>query len=100
METEKPTLPTNQGREPAAKGPMKALVAGGIHYTRSGDGREELYALDVDPQEEMNVASFPDAREVLERFRDRLRTMLQVRPEHAVQTAGRRHTLALLPHLQ
>src|SRR5437763_15215470 len=46
METDKPTLLTNQGREPVANGPMKALVAGGMHYIRSGDGREELYALD------------------------------------------------------
>ncbi len=41
METDPPVLLTNQGREPVAKGPMKAMVAGGMHYIRSGDGREE-----------------------------------------------------------
>src|SRR5262249_54461200 len=45
METNKPILLTNQGREPAAKGAMKSLVAGGMHYIRSGDGSEELYVL-------------------------------------------------------
>ena len=51
METGTPLLLTNQGREPAAKGPMKSLVAGGMHYIRTGDGVEELYALDADPEE-------------------------------------------------
>ncbi len=32
----KPLLLANQGREPAAKGPMKSLVAGGMHYIRYG----------------------------------------------------------------
>ena len=45
METGKPLLLTNQGREPAAKGPMKSLVASGMHYIRDGDGLEELYVL-------------------------------------------------------
>jgi len=34
METGKPLLLTNQGREPVAKGPMKSLVAEGMHYNR------------------------------------------------------------------
>ena len=80
METDKPDLLTNQGREPAAKGPMKALVAGGMHYIRSGDGSEELYALEVDPEERTNLAGFPDARESLEGFRGALRSMLRRRP--------------------
>src|SRR5262249_46251028 len=42
METDKPLVLMNDGREPAAKGPMKSLVAGGMHYIRSGDGSEEL----------------------------------------------------------
>ena len=80
METEKPDLLTNQGREPVAKGPMKAMVAGGMHYIRSGDGTEELYALKADPEERMNLAGFPDARESLQGFRDALRSMLRRRP--------------------
>jgi arylsulfatase A-like enzyme len=87
METDKPTLLTNQGREPAAKGPMKAMVAGGMHYIRSGDGREELYALDSDPEELMNAAGYPDAQEVLQGFRDALRSMLRSRPSGDRQTA-------------
>ena len=49
METDKPELLTNQGREPAAKGPMKSLVARGMHYIRTADGLEELYMLRLRP---------------------------------------------------
>jgi arylsulfatase A-like enzyme len=80
METEKPTLLTNQGREPAAKGRMKAMVAGGMHYIRSGDGSEELYALDLDPEEQEDAATRPDAQEVLQGFRGYLRSMLPQGP--------------------
>ena len=77
METEKPELLTNQGREPAAKGPMKALVAGGMHYIRPGDGGEELYSLDRDPEERTNVAGIAEARGALEGFRAALRSMFR-----------------------
>jgi hypothetical protein len=80
MELERPALLANQGREPVAKGPMKAMVAGGMHYIRSGNGREELYALDSDPQEQTDAAGFPEAQEVLEGFRRGLRSMLQREP--------------------
>ncbi len=76
METGKPMLLTNQGREPVAKGPMSALVSGGMHYIRSGDGFEELYVLRTDPEERINLAGSPMAREILEGFRNRLATML------------------------
>jgi hypothetical protein len=79
METDKPTLLTNQGREPAAKGPMRSLVGGGMHYIRSGDGHEELYDLGSDPEERMDVAGMAEAREVLQHFRDGLRWMLRTR---------------------
>jgi arylsulfatase A-like enzyme len=69
METSKPMLLTNEGREPAAKGPLKSLVAGGLHYIRSGDGSEELFALKSDPEERLNLAGSPNAREALQRFR-------------------------------
>ena len=68
METDKPDLLTNQGREPAAKGPMKALVAGGMHYIRPGDGGEELYSLERDPEERTNLAGVAEARGSLEGF--------------------------------
>lgn len=79
METDRPTYLTNQGREPAAKGPMKGLIAGGMHYIRSGDGSEELYALSLDPDERTNVAHFRDAQEALEGFRGALRSILRTR---------------------
>jgi arylsulfatase A-like enzyme len=76
METEKPDLLTNQGREPAAKGPMQSLVAGGMHYIRSADWLEELYSLKSDPDERVNMAGSPSAAEVLTGFRTALRGML------------------------
>ena len=65
----------NQGREPVAKGPMESLVADGMHYIRTADGREELYFLKSDPEEETNVAGHSFAAEPLQRFRDLLRAM-------------------------
>jgi arylsulfatase A-like enzyme len=89
METGKPLLLTNQGREPAAKGPMKSLVAGGMHYIRSADGSEELYSLRSDPEERLNLAGSAPAREIVPRFRDLLAPMLRPRgrPEHGPTTA-------------
>jgi arylsulfatase A-like enzyme len=72
METGKPELLVNQGREPAAKGPMKSLIARGMHYIRSADGHEELYRLSYDPEERADVAGSPEARSILERFRETL----------------------------
>ncbi len=80
METDKPDLLTNQGREPAAKGPMKGLILAGMHYIRSGDGSEELYALEHDPEQETNLAGYADAQEALQGFRGALRSMLRRRP--------------------
>jgi hypothetical protein len=79
METEKPDLLVNQGREPAAKGPMQSLVAGGMHYIRSADWLEELYSLKSDPSERVNMAGSPSAAEVLAGFRTALRAMLRAR---------------------
>ena len=77
METGKPLLLTNQGREPAAKGPMKSLVAAGMHYIRDGDGLEELYVLKSDPEEQVNFAGAPNAQAALQRFRNTLSSMLK-----------------------
>jgi arylsulfatase A-like enzyme len=88
METDKPNLLTNQGREPAAKGPMKAVIAGGMHYIRSGDGSEELYSLAQDPEERSNVAGLAAAGQSLEGFRAALRSMLRRRPSGDGRTAS------------
>jgi arylsulfatase A-like enzyme len=77
METGKPEFFTNQGREPAAKGPMKSLVAGGLHYIRTADGLEELYILNIDPEEQFDVAGSPNSRTALERFRLAVPSMLK-----------------------
>ena len=79
METSQPLVLTNQGREPAAKGPMKAVVSRALHYIRAGDGSEELYSLSADPEERVNLAGAPTAREFLRGFRDRLAAMLRKR---------------------
>ncbi len=77
METAKPELLANQGREPAAKGPMTSLVAGGMHYIRTADGLEELYMLNSDPEEKFNIAGSPNVRAALERFRNTLGLVLK-----------------------
>jgi arylsulfatase A-like enzyme len=77
METGKPLGFVNQGREPVAKGPMKGLVAEGMHYIRMADGREELYFLKSDAEEQANLAGDSFAAEPLARFRTILRGMLK-----------------------
>ena len=77
METGKPLLLTNQGREPVARGPMKSLIGWGMHYIRAGDGLEELYSLSSDPEERNNVANLPKNEGTMVRFRNSLSSMLE-----------------------
>jgi arylsulfatase A-like enzyme len=79
METAKPEASANEGREPAAKGPMKAVVAAGMHYIRMGDGTEELFNLRSDVEEKSNLAGDPQTLPVLEQFRNILGLMLKKR---------------------
>jgi hypothetical protein len=72
METGKPEFLVNQGRDPATKGPMKSLIAQGMHYIRTADGREKLYRLSYDPEERVDMAASPVARPILQRFRETL----------------------------
>ena len=60
----------NQGRSPARLGPMTSLVARGYHYVLNGDGREELFDLDADPRERLDLAATPDAAPALRQFRE------------------------------
>jgi hypothetical protein len=48
-----------------------------MHYIRSADGLEELYALRSDPEEQLNTAGSPMARGILQGFRDHLAAMLR-----------------------
>jgi arylsulfatase A-like enzyme len=79
METSRPIGLMNQGREPVARGPMKAIVAEGMHYIRTADGREELYVLRTDPEETSDLAAYPFAAESLRQLRARLSAMFGAR---------------------
>ena len=79
METTKPELIINGGREPAAKGPMKAVVAAGMHYIRMADGSEELYNIDSDVDEKNNLATDLNMLPVLFESRNLLGLMLKKR---------------------
>jgi arylsulfatase A-like enzyme len=79
METGKPLLLTNQGREPVAKGSMQSLITSEMHYIRSADGTEELYSLKSDPEERTNLAGLATYRQTLLRCRTTLGSLLRKR---------------------
>ena len=79
METTKPELIINGGREPAARGPMKSLVVAGMHYIRMADGSEELYNIDSDVDEKNNLATDVNMWPVLYESRNLLGLMLRRR---------------------
>jgi len=60
---------------PTAKGAMQSLLDGDYHYIRNGDGREELYALNDDPEERHDLSQRDESRERLERFRAELKRL-------------------------
>jgi arylsulfatase A-like enzyme len=62
---------------PIARGDMQSLVVGDFHYIRNGDGREELYNLELDPWEDQDLAVTSDGSKLLPTFRDRLETHVQ-----------------------
>jgi arylsulfatase A-like enzyme len=61
---------------PTADGDVHAVLDSAWHYLRFPSGREELYAWRRDPQELVNLANSPAAREVLLRFRAALADFL------------------------
>jgi hypothetical protein len=72
---------TNQGRSPAAIGPLVALAAGDFVYIRNeGDGREELFDERDDPRELTNRARVAAMQPVLQRFRSLLQEMRALSP--------------------
>jgi arylsulfatase A-like enzyme len=67
-----PTRP-NQGRSPAARGPLISLAEGDFIYIRNEvDGSEQLFNERDDPEEVDDRANFPSMRPVLEKLRRRL----------------------------
>ena len=66
--------------EPLARGSMKSLVIGDMHYILNGDGVEELYDLSVDPEEERDLSGQPQSTAVLEQARFSLDSILSRSP--------------------
>jgi arylsulfatase A-like enzyme len=62
---------------PTAKGDMHSLIDNGHHYIRNGDGREELYALDLDPAERHDLSADREHRSLLEQLRTTLAEALR-----------------------
>jgi arylsulfatase A-like enzyme len=79
METTKPELLLNGGREPAAKGPMRAVVVAGMHYIQMADGTHELFNLEADVEEKANLANDVVFRPVLFELQNLLGLMLRRR---------------------
>ena len=46
--------------QPVSKGRMQSVVLDGVHYILNGDGSEELYDFDRDPQETQNLIDRAD----------------------------------------
>jgi arylsulfatase A-like enzyme len=66
----------NQGRSPAARGPLVSLAEGDFVYIRNeGDGSEELFDERDDPRELLNRAHVDVMQPHLRRFRARLDQM-------------------------
>ena len=59
-----------------ACGPMESLVSGGLHYIRNADGREELYDLQADPWETVNLVDTDVGRRTVSGLRMSLERML------------------------
>jgi arylsulfatase A-like enzyme len=70
--TPNPARP-NQGRSPAANGPLVSLAKGDFVYIRNeGDGGEQLFNQRLDPQEVDDRSRFESMHPVLAEFRNRL----------------------------
>jgi arylsulfatase A-like enzyme len=63
--------------EPATAGPMKALLKDCLHYILNGDGREELYNLETDPWERLDLSVSEDGRREIARLRRSLADILE-----------------------
>lgn len=72
---------------PIYRGAMQSLIADGYHYIRNGDGREELYDFERDPQERSNLSATPEGSLAVQRLRRRLPS--KTRPPASRVTANR-----------
>jgi arylsulfatase A-like enzyme len=61
---------------PVSKGDMQSLIFDRHHYIKSGDGREELYDIELDPWEKRNLADQKLMAPRVGAFRNHLRTLL------------------------
>ena len=59
-----------QETEPSRFGPMQAAFDDKFHYIRRGDGEEELYAYEMDVDEEHNLSNTPEGKAALTRLRE------------------------------
>jgi arylsulfatase A-like enzyme len=63
----KPWLP--EDLYPIAKGDMKSLVINQYQYIMNGDGSDELYNIDLDPAEKINLALNKRGQQLLPKYR-------------------------------
>lgn len=62
---------------PGMQGPMKSLILGNTHYIKNyGNGREELYDLERDPEERHDLANTAQGQQALSQLRATLDTIL------------------------
>jgi arylsulfatase A-like enzyme len=65
--------PDTHPQDPLSKGDMKSLVLDRKHYILNGDGREEVYDLESDPQENKDLAGTDEGRQIIQQFRPLLK---------------------------
>jgi arylsulfatase A-like enzyme len=81
-EVEGPAFTTpNQRHSPAFRGSMQSLVMDERMYIRNGDGVEEFYDLNRDPNQIDDIIESPGAQMILQRFRTKLDEMLEDVPK-------------------
>jgi arylsulfatase A-like enzyme len=73
-----PFVPQKQA--PVNKGDLKALIMDRYHYIKNGDGSEELYDFEADPQESIDLVNLPENQKRLDQFRLTLDSYLQNQP--------------------
>jgi arylsulfatase A-like enzyme len=62
---------------PVSRGPMKSIIADGLHYIRNGDGQEELYDFEHDTEEQVDLSAQPRTQDRLAALRRMLETIVK-----------------------